>query len=143
MWMGELQWKKQITTIVSIILIIIIALFALINFESVDVNFGFASVRVPLVLLILISVLVGALIIFLLSSILNVRKNRAYRELESQSQQKQDELTDQIKALQANLKALETRLKNSYGKQELGAKDQQITNLEDEIAKLSDKLSQK
>ncbi|MBV0930912.1 DUF1049 domain-containing protein [Lentilactobacillus sp. IMAU92037] len=135
--------KKQITTIVSIILIIIIALFALINFESVDVNFGFASIRVPLVLLILISVLVGALIIFLLSSILNVRKNRAYRELESQSQQKQDELTDQIKALQASLKALETRLKNSYGKQELGAKDQQITNLEDEITKLSDKLSQK
>ncbi|EHO53873.1 lipopolysaccharide assembly protein LapA domain-containing protein [Lentilactobacillus kisonensis] len=135
--------KKQITTIVSIILIIIIALFALINFESVDVNFGFTSVRIPLVLLILFSLLVGALIIFLLSSILNVKKNRQFRELESQSQQKQDELVKQIETLQTNLKSLETRLKNSYGKQEIGTKDQQITNLEAEIKKLSDELSQK
>ncbi|WP_054655874.1 LapA family protein [Lentilactobacillus kisonensis] len=127
--------KKQITTIVSIILIIIIALFALINFESVDVNFGFTSVRIPLVLLILFSLLVGALIIFLLSSILNVKKNRQFRELESQSQQKQDELVKQIETLQTNLKSLETRLKNSYGKQEIGTKDQQITNLEAEIKK--------
>ncbi|KRL20235.1 hypothetical protein FC98_GL001813 [Lentilactobacillus kisonensis DSM 19906 = JCM 15041] len=141
--MEEWAMKKQITTIVSIILIIIIALFALINFESVDVNFGFTSVRIPLVLLILFSLLVGALIIFLLSSILNVKKNRQFRELESQSQQKQDELVKQIETLQTNLKSLETRLKNSYGKQEIGTKDQQITNLEAEIKKLSDELSQK
>ncbi|GHP15080.1 hypothetical protein YK48G_25050 [Lentilactobacillus fungorum] len=135
--------KKQITTIIGIILIIVIALFALINFESVDVNFGFASVRVPLVLLILISVLVGALIIFLLSSILNVKKNRQYRGLEQQSEQRQAELTHQIQELQASLKELEIRLKNASGKQELGVKDQQISSLEAEIDQLSEKLSQK
>ncbi|WP_409440749.1 hypothetical protein [Lentilactobacillus hilgardii] len=50
-------------------------------------------------------------------------------------------MTDQINHLQDSLKALETRLKNSSGKQEIGAKDQQISDLESEIEKLTDKLS--
>lgn len=111
------------------------------NFESVEVNFGFASFQVPLVLLILICLLIGALIIFLFSSTQNVKKNRQYKQLESDSQQKQDELNQQISKLNDNLKAVETRLKNSSGKQELGSRDQQISDLEDEIAKLTDKLS--
>lgn len=133
--------KKQVATIISIVLIILIAVFALMNLERVSVSFGFTSVRMPLVLLILICLLIGALIIFLFSSTQSVKKNRRYRALENQSQQKQDELLDQIDQLTTHLKSLETRLKNSYGKQELGTKDQQISDLEAEITKLTDKLS--
>lgn len=133
--------KKQVGTIISIVLVIIIAVFALMNFESVAVNFGVTSVKMPLVLLILICLLIGALIIFLFSSTQNVKKNRQFKQLASESQQKQDELQDQIKQLTINLKSLETRLKNSYGKQEIGTRDQQISDLEDEIAKLTEKLS--
>ena len=108
--------KKQVSTIVSIILIIVIAVFALMNFESVEVNFGFASFQVPLVLLILICLLIGALIIFLFSSTQNVKKNRQYKQLESEKQQQQAALNAQIDELNNNLKVLETRLKNSTGK---------------------------
>lgn len=133
--------KKQVSTIVSIILIIVIAVFALMNFESVEVNFGFASFQVPLVLLILICLLIGALIIFLFSSTQNVKKNRQYKQLESEKQQQQAALNAQIDELNNNLKVLETRLKNSTGKQEIGSRDQQITDLQDEIAKSTEKLS--
>lgn len=133
--------KKQISTIISIILVIVIAIFALMNFESVEVNFGFTSLKVPLVLLIFISLLIGALIIFLFSSTQNVKKNRQYKQLEADSQEKQDQLNSEIDELNHNLKVLETRLKNSSGKQEVGNRDQQISDLEDEIAKLTDKLS--
>lgn len=133
--------KKQVSTIVSIILIIVIAVFALMNFESVEVNFGFASFQVPLVLLILICLLIGALIIFLFSSTQNVKKNRQYKQLESEKQQQQAALNAQIDELNNNLKVLETHLKNSTGKQEIGSRDQQITDLQDEIAKLTEKLS--
>ncbi|AFR99885.1 lipopolysaccharide assembly protein LapA domain-containing protein [Lentilactobacillus buchneri] len=133
--------KKQISTIISIILIIIIAIFALMNFESVEVNFGFASFQVPLVLLILICLLIGALIIFLFSSTQNVKKNRQYKQLASESQKRQDDLNAEICELNNNLKELETRLKNSTGKQEIGSRDQQISDLQDEIAKLTEKLS--
>lgn len=111
------------------------------NFESVEVNFGFASFQVPLVLLILICLLIGALIIFLFSSTQNVKKNRQYKQLESEKQQQQAALNAQIDELNNNLKVLETRLKNSTGKQEIGSRDQQITDLQDEIAKLTEKLS--
>lgn len=133
--------KKQVTTIISIILIILIAVFAMLNLEKVDVSFGFNSVEMPLVLLILVCLLIGALIIFLFSSTQNIRQNREYKELQTQSDERQQELTDQINHLQDSLKALETRLKNSSGKQEIGAKDQQISDLESEIEKLTDKLS--
>ncbi|MGP3640649.1 lipopolysaccharide assembly protein LapA domain-containing protein [Lentilactobacillus hilgardii] len=133
--------KKQVTTIISIILIILIAVFAMLNLEKVDVSFGFTSVEMPLVLLILVCLLIGALIIFLFSSTQNIRQNREYKELQNQSDERQQELTDQINHLQDSLKALETRLKNSSGKQEFGAKDQQISDLESEIEKLTDKLS--
>ena len=133
--------KKQVSTIVSIILIIVIAVFALMNFESVELNFGFASFQVPLVLLILICLLIGALIIFLFSSTQNVKKNRQYKQLESEKQQQQAALNAQIDELNNNLKVLETRLKNSTGKQEIGSRDQQITDLQDEIAKSTEKLS--
>lgn len=111
------------------------------NFESVEVNFGFASFQVPLVLLILICLLIGALIIFLFSSTQNVKKNRQYKQLASESQKRQDDLNAEIGELNNNLKGLETRLKNSTGKQEIGSRDQQISDLQDEIAKLTEKLS--
>ncbi|WP_409440750.1 lipopolysaccharide assembly protein LapA domain-containing protein [Lentilactobacillus hilgardii] len=75
--------KKQVTTIISIILIILIAVFAMLNLEKVDVSFGFTSVEMPLVLLILVCLLIGALIIFLFSSTQNIRQNREYKELQN------------------------------------------------------------
>ncbi|MCH3922636.1 LapA family protein [Limosilactobacillus sp.] len=59
--------KKQSTLIVSIILLIVFVIFALLNTATVKVNLLFGTVKTPLVLLILICMLIGALIIYLLS----------------------------------------------------------------------------
>ena len=133
--------KKQVITIVSIVLVILVAIFALMNLETVEVSFGFTSVQMPLVLLILICLLLGAFIIFLFSTTQNMRKNREYRELENTAQQQQDALSSEIHDLQETMKALETRLKNSSGKQEIGVKDQQINDLETKIQQLNDQLT--
>lgn len=113
----------------------------MLNLEKVNVSFGFTEINIPLVFLILVCLLIGALIIFLFSSAQNLKKNREYRELQQQSLERQRELTAEIDQLQESLKNLELRLKNSSGKQEIGAKDQQINELESEIEKLSNKLS--
>lgn len=59
--------KKQSTTIISIVLLIIVALFAVANTAQVKVNLLFTSFRSPLILLILSCFLLGALIIYLFS----------------------------------------------------------------------------
>lgn len=59
--------KKQSTLIVSIVLLIVFVIFALLNTATVKVNLLFSTVKTPLVLLILICMLIGALIIYLLS----------------------------------------------------------------------------
>ncbi|AQW20507.1 hypothetical protein PL11_000435 [Lentilactobacillus curieae] len=132
--------KKQVGTIIGIILIIIVAAFSLMNLNSVEVNFGFTRLQAPLIILILFSLLFGALIIFVFSSTQNVKKNRQIKRFEKLSDKKQAELATQIQELKTSLKEMETRLKNSAGKQEIGAKDQQIADLEKQIERLNKNL---
>ncbi|MCA0969968.1 lipopolysaccharide assembly protein LapA domain-containing protein [Halobacillus litoralis] len=53
--------KGQTYIILSIIFAIVIAIFAVINVEPVQVNFLFSSGEAPLILVILLSVLLGGL----------------------------------------------------------------------------------
>ncbi|GEL77482.1 LapA family protein [Tenuibacillus multivorans] len=55
--------KQQSWIIISIIFAVLIAIFAVINVEAVEVDFLFITTDVPLILVILISVLMGALLI--------------------------------------------------------------------------------
>ncbi|MET3682516.1 putative integral membrane protein [Alkalibacillus flavidus] len=54
--------KQQTLIILTILFTIIIAIFAIINVESVPVDFLFAQTDAPLILVILLSVLLGALV---------------------------------------------------------------------------------
>lgn len=56
--------KVPLKTIISAILVVLIIIFAAINSKMVTVNFLFAKVSSPLVLIILGSALIGALIMF-------------------------------------------------------------------------------
>ena len=65
---GDLHFmKKQWGTIVALILIVIVALFAVLNVESVPVSFGFTEVTWPLIMIILGSLFIGALTTVLIS----------------------------------------------------------------------------
>lgn len=78
-----LVMKKQSTTIISIILLIIIAIFALLNTATVEVNLLGIHVKTPLVLLIFICLLIGALIIYLLSFSNHLRINKELKDLQA------------------------------------------------------------
>ena len=115
--------KKQSTTIISFILLIIIAIFAVANTASVEVNLLFAKFRSPLILLILICFLIGALIIYLFSLSSHLKQDK---ELKSLRETKADpkrlaKLERQNKELlkeNETLKAENDRLKKAVVKQQ-------------------------
>jgi uncharacterized integral membrane protein len=59
---GGIRMKGQTYVILSIILVIIVAVFAITNVEAVEVNYLFWSGESPLILIILFSVLMGGVI---------------------------------------------------------------------------------
>ncbi|EUJ31843.1 hypothetical protein MFLO_08557 [Listeria floridensis FSL S10-1187] len=89
--------KNQWQVILGIILVIFIAIFAIINVDSVEVNFLFAKANWPLVLVILGSVLVGCLIIFCL----NIAKVRTANKQIKQLKAEKTELSRQLAAAEA------------------------------------------
>ncbi|EIA19673.1 LapA family protein [Listeria fleischmannii] len=89
--------KNQWQVIVGIILAILIAVFAIINVESVQVNFLFAKLEWPLILVILGSVLIGCLIIFCL----NISKVRGMNKQIKQLEEQKTDLERQLAAAKA------------------------------------------
>lgn len=127
--------KNQWRIIITILLVIVVAIFAILNVESVPVSFGFTTVHWPLILLLLVSILIGAILMILFSTITSFRHNRAYKALEKTSQQR-------ITALDEDNQRLQKRLKNS-GKQVVGQQDKQIEDLKAQVKTLQAQLAAK
>ncbi|HIW72313.1 MAG TPA: DUF1049 domain-containing protein [Candidatus Levilactobacillus faecigallinarum] len=128
--------KNQWRIIVTILLVIVVAIFAILNVEAVPVSFGFTTVRWPLILILLVSILVGAILVILFSTITNVQHNRAYKELERSTQEQQA-------ALERENDQLKKRLQNSHSKQVVGQQDKQIQDLEAQVKALKQELAAK
>ena len=103
--------KKQSTTIASIVILIIIAIFALLNTATVVVNLFGAQVKMPLVLLIFI----GAIIIYLLSFSNHLKTNKQLKELQSSRVSK-----DELKKYQKKIDQLQKE--NTQLRQQLKSK---------------------
>ncbi len=110
--------KKQFTTVLSIVLLIIVAIFALVNTETVKVNLLVTHLSLSLVLLIFFCVLLGALIIFLFSIATNLRKRKEYKKLENDKNAEIKQLHKKISDINKENDALNLRLKNSVSKQD-------------------------
>lgn len=97
--------KKQWSIILAIILLILISLFAMVNMSVVPVEFGFAVYEWPLILVILGSLLMGALVTTLLStaSMITTRKEKKVAE-------------NRIVELENNSSAKEQKIKDDYEK---------------------------
>ncbi len=89
--------KNQWQVIVGIILAILIAVFAIMNVEAVEINFFFAQLEWPLILVILGSVLIGGLIIFCL----NIAKVRGMNKQIKQLLEEKTNLERQLAAAKA------------------------------------------
>lgn len=128
--------KNQWRIVVTILLIIVVAIFAILNVASVPVSFGFTTVHWPLILILLVSILIGAVLMILFSTINSWQHNRAYKELEKTSQEK-------IIGLKADNNRLTKRLQNSKSKQQAGQQEKEIQELKAQISELQTKLAAK
>ncbi|PWA10740.1 DUF1049 domain-containing protein [Pueribacillus theae] len=78
--------KGQIGFILALVFAVLIAIFAVLNVEAVEVNYGFAKTESPLVLLILGSVLMGGVIVSLFGAVRMYRLKRQVKELERENE---------------------------------------------------------
>ncbi|KKB72654.1 MULTISPECIES: lipopolysaccharide assembly LapA domain-containing protein [Bacillus] len=83
--------NKQWTLIAALIFTLVVAIFAVINVEPVKVDFLFATAEWPLILVILVSVLMGALIIGSAGAFQLMRLKRELRALRKEEQAKKSE----------------------------------------------------
>ncbi|MFD1954180.1 lipopolysaccharide assembly LapA domain-containing protein [Paenibacillus thailandensis] len=74
--------KGQILLIAALVFAFIIALFAVINVDSVQVNFLFTKTQIPLILVILASTLLGGATVGLFGGIRQFKLQRSVRALE-------------------------------------------------------------
>ena len=59
---------KQTRFVIGLVIALIVVIFAVLNVNPVTVSFGFTRVKLPLIILIIVSLLLGALITLLLAS---------------------------------------------------------------------------
>ena len=89
--------KFQWNLLFGLLFAIIIALFAIFNIESVQVNYIFGKAELPLVLVILFSALLGAMVSGFVAMFRTVQSNHRLKEL-----QKEITLKEQTIATQQN-----------------------------------------
>lgn len=88
---NQSSMKVQWLIISALVFAVITAIFAVINVDSVQVNFLFTFVETPLILVILISTLLGGLMVFLFSFVRQVQMQRRVKQLEKQLAEAQRE----------------------------------------------------
>ncbi|KXT77375.1 hypothetical protein STRDD10_00014 [Streptococcus sp. DD10] len=74
--------KTRIHYILLLLSLLIVAAISLANMQSIEVSFLLGSFRLPLIILILISVLLGSLITFLIGLPKNFSMKKRMKELE-------------------------------------------------------------
>ncbi|EXJ24155.1 hypothetical protein ADIAL_0286 [Alkalibacterium sp. AK22] len=72
--------KRQWSMIGAILLFLIVAVLSVLNVDPVPINFGFAVVEWPLIIVIFVSVLLGAFIATLLSTFKIYKDQRQHKE---------------------------------------------------------------
>lgn len=69
--------KKQGRLITVLLLALIVVIFAVLNVAPVAINFGFAHVKWPLIIVIIVSLLIGAIITFLAATGSNLSQKKS------------------------------------------------------------------
>ena len=106
-----MQWSL----ILSILFAIVIAVFAVLNIEPVQVNYLFGNTHMPLILIILFTALLGAAISGFLAMFRSIRANRRINDLQKEMTAK--EIT--IAAQQNEIAALQHRVDPPMKKEKL------------------------
>ncbi|WP_217586820.1 LapA family protein [Lentibacillus saliphilus] len=90
--------KNQYTVILAIVVFMIVAIFAVINVEAVEINYLFGTGKAPLVLIILSSVLMGGILTASAGAVRLFRLQRENKKLKAKLRQFEFEVEDEGKA---------------------------------------------
>lgn len=105
------------TFILSLVMAILIAIFALLNGTAVPVSFGFATFESSLALVILISVAIGAVIIYLIDVVGKFKSARKIKDLEKKVAQLEKDIKEKATII--------TKLSQADGPSNSGQKTQE------------------
>ena len=122
--------KKQWSTVLMIFLVFIVVIFAVLNVDPVNINFGFTVLEVPLVIVIIGTLLIGVLIAVTWSTTIimkersklkkvnqklaNIHTEQTLKEqkINEEHLEVQTKLQDNINELQQEKKELNRRMSN-------------------------------
>ena len=121
---GAIIMKNQWRLVAGIILIIIIVLFAVFNVDSVPVNFGFAVLDGPLIIVILVSLLMGSLITLLVATGSATKKNKEFKQMRAEVDAKSKEIQTAVDTAKAGYEQQLSDLR-----MQLSQKDSKINSL--------------
>lgn len=119
--------KNQWRLVLGLLLVLVIAIFAVMNGNSVPIHFGVTTVRWPMILILIVSLLFGALITVLVSAgghrdqePNEAKTSQENMQLQQQNQaltQKNDQLNQLIKQREQTIETLQQQLdaKSSTG----------------------------
>ena len=111
-------------------MIIIIVLFAVFNVDPVPVNFGFAVLDGPLIIVILVSLLMGSLITLLVATGSATKKNKEFKQMRAEVDAKSKEIQTAVDTAKAGYEQQLSDLR-----MQLSQKDSKINSLEEELIK--------
>lgn len=129
--------KNQITLVISGLVVLFVSLFALMNNTTVPINFGFAKISGPLIVIIIIAFILGAIATIFFSLQTLFSKNRQIRQLDEKygdefSQYKEDNVR-----LREELKTLEAKYQKA-----LNDVEADLSKMKNENNKLKNELNQ-
>lgn len=130
--------KKQWSMVIAIVLVLLIVILSVLNVDPVLLNFGFAQVEWPLIIVIIGSLLIGAIIASLLSTMRMYQERKQRKQLEKDLQTadetKNREVHEAEEKYQANISKLEAELDEEKRKvRELNRKLSNIEKTQHEV----------
>lgn len=127
--------NKQRNFIIALLIAIVLVIFALVNNDPVLINFIVTSVKLPLIVILFICILLGALITYLFATTGNYNNKKALKDLQGKVSQLTDKQDEAIKAaVDENTKDFEAELK---------ARDEEIKTLKAKITPTTDAADQR
>ena len=79
--------KNQLKLVITLVIVVIISLFAIINNANVPINFIFTKVELPLIIILVLAILIGGLLSYLLSLTNLIQKNKEISTLKTKVKQ--------------------------------------------------------
>ena len=101
--------KKQWSTVLMIFLVFIVVIFAVLNVDPVNINFGFTVLEVPLVIVIIGTLLIGVLIAVTWSTTIIMKERSKLKKVNQELANIHTEQT--LKEQKLNEEHLEVRTK--------------------------------